>query len=45
MSSSGIDKSDTGEASGKKFKPKKNKFFQISSHCPSVEQQSVSVPH
>jgi hypothetical protein len=43
--SSGIDNSGTGEASGKKSKPKKNKFGQISSHGPSVEQQSVSVPH
>jgi hypothetical protein len=44
--SSGIDKSGTGEASCKKFKPKKNKFGQISSHGPPVvEQQSVSVPH
>jgi hypothetical protein len=30
---------------GRKSKPKKNKFGQISSHGPSVEQQSVSVPH
>jgi hypothetical protein len=43
--SSGIDNSGTGEASGKKFRPKKNKSGQISSHGPSVEQQSVSVPH
>jgi hypothetical protein len=40
--SSGIDNSCTGEASGKKSKPKKNKFGQIST---DVEQQSVSVPH
>jgi hypothetical protein len=46
LMSSGIDKSGTGdEASGKKSKPNKNKFGQISSHGPSVEQQSVSVPH
>jgi hypothetical protein len=46
LMSSGIDKSGTGEASCKKFKPKKNKFGQISSHGPPVvEQQSVSVPH
>jgi hypothetical protein len=32
-------------ASGKKSKPENNKFGQISSHGPSVEQQSVSVPH
>jgi hypothetical protein len=43
--SSGIDNSGTGESSGKKFKPKKNKPGQISSHGPPVEQQSVSVPH
>jgi hypothetical protein len=43
--SSGIDDSGTGEASGKKFKPEKNKSGQISSHGPPVEQRSVSVPH
>jgi hypothetical protein len=43
--SSGIDNSGTGGASGKKSKPKKNKFGQISSHDTPVEQQSVSVPH
>jgi hypothetical protein len=46
LMSSGIDNSGTGdEASGKKFKPKKNKSGQISIHGPPVEQQSVSVPH
>jgi hypothetical protein len=43
--SSGIDNFGTGRASGKKSKPKKNKFGQISIHGSPVEQQSLSVPH
>jgi hypothetical protein len=39
LMSSGIDNSDTGGASGKKSKRKKNKSGQISSHGPPVEQQ------